>query len=180
MAGNIHCGSTCSPSRARAADVTEQVVEDLATNTEKKDIDPERLLQCPYDANHKIRSCRFPYHLIKCRANHPKLAKELKTCPFNARHLVPKHELMHHTKICGDRIEPDHAAGGSTEPPPWHVPVSTWVNPDPSENWDSEVDDSAAPFVWGPKTNLSETQPVNNMGPQYRAPNVLPWGTPKQ
>lgn len=28
---------------------------------------PDKLLLCPYDANHKIRACRFPYHLIKCR-----------------------------------------------------------------------------------------------------------------
>lgn len=30
-------------------------------------LDPEKLLQCPYDKNHQIRACRFPYHLIKCR-----------------------------------------------------------------------------------------------------------------
>ncbi|CAM5117434.1 unnamed protein product, partial [Natator depressus] len=30
-------------------------------------LDPERLIQCPYDNDHQIRACRFPYHLIKCR-----------------------------------------------------------------------------------------------------------------
>lgn len=30
-------------------------------------LDPEKLIQCPYDKNHQIRACRFPYHLIKCR-----------------------------------------------------------------------------------------------------------------
>lgn len=39
--------------------------------------------------------------------NHPKLASELKTCPFNARHLVPKSELTHHTATCEDRISLD-------------------------------------------------------------------------
>lgn len=29
--------------------------------------DPDRLLQCPFDKNHQIRSSRFPYHIIKCR-----------------------------------------------------------------------------------------------------------------
>lgn len=28
---------------------------------------PNNLLQCPFDKNHQIRSCRFPYHIIKCR-----------------------------------------------------------------------------------------------------------------
>ena len=35
--------------------------------------------------------------------NHPKLASELKTCPFNARHLIPKHELSLHIATCVDR-----------------------------------------------------------------------------
>ncbi|CAM4605662.1 unnamed protein product [Lepidochelys kempii] len=30
-------------------------------------LDPERLIQCPYDNYHRIRACWFPYHLIKCR-----------------------------------------------------------------------------------------------------------------
>ncbi|CAM4677752.1 unnamed protein product [Lepidochelys olivacea] len=30
-------------------------------------LDPERLIQCPYDKYHRIRACWFPYHLIKCR-----------------------------------------------------------------------------------------------------------------
>lgn len=30
-------------------------------------LDPEKLMQCPYDKNHQIRACRFPYHLVKCR-----------------------------------------------------------------------------------------------------------------
>lgn len=33
----------------------------------KGNTDPEKLLQCPFDKNHKIRSSRFPYHIIKCR-----------------------------------------------------------------------------------------------------------------
>lgn len=43
--------------------------------------------------------------------NHPKLARELKTCPFNARHLVPKHELAHHTETCEDRVPVDMEEG---------------------------------------------------------------------
>ncbi|GAA6082148.1 gametocyte-specific factor 1 [Tachysurus ichikawai] len=29
--------------------------------------DPDKLLLCPYDANHQIRARRLPYHIIKCR-----------------------------------------------------------------------------------------------------------------
>lgn len=65
--------------------------------------DPDKLLQCPYDSNHKIRACRLPYHLIKCKKNNPQLASELWTCPFNARHLMPKHELSGHMSTCVDR-----------------------------------------------------------------------------
>ncbi|CAM4608744.1 unnamed protein product [Lepidochelys kempii] len=40
----------------------------LSNKTLKVDaLDPERLIQCPYDKYHRIRACWFPYHLIKCR-----------------------------------------------------------------------------------------------------------------
>lgn len=48
---------------------------------------------------------------INSLQNHPKLARELKTCPFNARHLVPKHELAHHTETCEDRVSVDMEEG---------------------------------------------------------------------
>ncbi|KAG2468141.1 PFD5 protein, partial [Polypterus senegalus] len=70
--------------------------------------DPEALQQCPYDKSHQIRAIRFPYHLIKCGKNHPELAKQLKSCPFNARHLVQKHELSSHIANCEDRVVVTH------------------------------------------------------------------------
>ncbi|XP_051805835.1 gametocyte-specific factor 1 [Acanthochromis polyacanthus] len=139
--------------------------------------DPDKLVQCPYDKNHQIRACRFPYHLLKCRKNHPKLAKELKTCPYNARHLVHKHELAHHTETCENRVCVYTEEAGSTNGN-WHVPVSTWVNPIATEDWDKEADEFAAPFVWGVNTlldRIQETRPTNNLGPSFRAPNTLPW-----
>uniref|UniRef100_A0A3Q2P0I4 CHHC U11-48K-type domain-containing protein n=1 Tax=Fundulus heteroclitus TaxID=8078 RepID=A0A3Q2P0I4_FUNHE len=117
----------------------------------KGNCDPDKLLQCPFDKNHQIRSCRFPYHLIKCRKNHPELASRLKTCPFNARHLVPKHELAHHTENCEDRIS---------------------VDPE------DEADDAQAPFVWGVNSKLSQiqaTRPSNHLGPNFRVPSTVPW-----
>uniref|UniRef100_G3P9J9 CHHC U11-48K-type domain-containing protein n=1 Tax=Gasterosteus aculeatus TaxID=69293 RepID=G3P9J9_GASAC len=146
MATTITFGTTSSPCNTAAAG--RALVEET---DEKGDNDPEKLLQCPFDKNHQIRTCRFPYHLIKCRKNHPKLASELKTCPFNARHLVPKHELMHHTETCVDRISVD------TE---------------------DEADNAAPPFVWGETTfnnQKPEARPTNNLGSSFRTPNTLPW-----
>ncbi|XP_076874830.1 gametocyte-specific factor 1 [Brachyhypopomus gauderio] len=144
-------------------------------------IDPNKLLQCPYDKNHQIRACRFPFHLLKCRKNHPKLASELKTCPFNAKHLMPKHELSHHVENCEDKPRPVSA---EEEPSKemlrkFQVPVSTWRQP-VSEDWDKEVDDQADTFVWGVSTNkLSQNKPVpstiNHLTPGLRAPQTLPW-----
>ncbi|XP_044068584.1 gametocyte-specific factor 1 [Siniperca chuatsi] len=175
MATTIRFGSTSGPCKTAAAERAQ-----LAEETDEKgNCDPDKLLQCPFDKNHQIRVCRFPYHLIKCRKNHPQLASELKTCPFNARHLVPKHELMRHTETCEDRQSVDTEDGGSTNGHcKWQVPVSTWVNPNTSEDWDKEADDTAAPFVWGVNTALDqklEMKPIINLGPSFRPPNTLPW-----
>ncbi|XP_042266374.1 gametocyte-specific factor 1 [Thunnus albacares] len=173
MATTIRFGTTSSPCTTAAAERA-QLAEEMDG---KGNCDPDKLLQCPFDKNHQIRACRFPYHLIKCRKNHPKLASELKTCPFNARHLVPKHELTHHTETCEDRISVDTEHGQSTNGLR-QVPVSTWVNPDMTEDWDKEADDSAAPFVWGINTVLNqkpEARPTNHLSPSFRTPNTLPW-----
>uniref|UniRef100_A0A5F9C511 Gametocyte specific factor 1 n=1 Tax=Oryctolagus cuniculus TaxID=9986 RepID=A0A5F9C511_RABIT len=100
-------------------------------------LDPEKLLQCPYDKNHHIRACRFPYHLIKCRKNHPDVANKLATCPFNARHQVPRAEISHHISSCDDKscIEQDvvnqtRNLGQET------LAESTWQCPPCDEDWD--------------------------------------------
>ncbi|KAM7405155.1 hypothetical protein PAMP_012439 [Pampus punctatissimus] len=168
MANTIRFGSTSGPCRTASVERAE-----LAEEIDGKgNGDPNKLVQCPFDKNHQIRACRFPYHLIKCRKNHPKLASELKTCPFNARHLVPKHMLTHHTETCEDRISVNTDHGGSTNGDcKWQVPVSTWVNPNMTEDWDKEADDDAAPFVWGINTALNEKSGARC----FRAPNTFPW-----
>ncbi|XP_070696405.1 gametocyte-specific factor 1 [Pempheris klunzingeri] len=177
MTTKIRFGNSSDPRKIATAGRA-QVAEEYDN---KGNCDPDKLLQCPFDQNHQIRACRFPYHLIKCRKNHPKLASELKTCPFNARHLVPKHELTLHTETCEDRISVDTEDGGSTNGPcKWQVPVSTWINPDMTEDWDKEADDAAPPFVWGVNTVLNQkpdTRPTNSLGPSFRPPNTLPWSS---
>ncbi|XP_056456946.1 gametocyte-specific factor 1 [Gadus chalcogrammus] len=150
---------------------------------EKEDCDAVKLLQCPFDQNHQIRACRFPYHLIKCRKNHPKLARDLKTCPYNARHLFPVHEMSLHTATCEDRksVSLDESSNAEVQRK-WQVPVSTWTNPQTDEDWESEADDAAVPFVWG-TASTSFLQPEatdgliyeHNLSAGLRAPKTLPW-----
>ncbi|XP_023194687.1 gametocyte-specific factor 1-like isoform X1 [Xiphophorus maculatus] len=171
----IKFGTSTSPCKV----ASEEGVKEVENYDSRGNCDPDKLLQCPFDKNHQIRSCRFPYHLIKCRKNHPKLASELKTCPFNARHLVPKHELARHTETCEDRISVDTEDVGSRNGHVgWDVPVNTWVNPNMTEDWDKEADNVQTPFVWGVSSKLNQilaTRPSNNLSPNFRAPSTLPW-----
>ncbi|ETE58284.1 Gametocyte-specific factor 1, partial [Ophiophagus hannah] len=70
-------------------------------------MDPERLVQCPYDKNHQIRARHFPYHLVKCKENNEKIARKLATCPYNARHRIPKEEFNSHLENCENKIALD-------------------------------------------------------------------------
>ncbi|MED6250877.1 hypothetical protein ATANTOWER_013889 [Ataeniobius toweri] len=42
-------------------------------------------------------------------------------------------------------------AGSENDHSAWHVPVNTWVNPDKTEDWAKEADDTQLPFFWGVK-----------------------------
>uniref|UniRef100_A0A2K5RN38 Gametocyte specific factor 1 n=1 Tax=Cebus imitator TaxID=2715852 RepID=A0A2K5RN38_CEBIM len=128
-------------------------------------LDPEKLLQCPYDKNHQIRACRFPYHLIKCRKNHPDVASKLATCPFNARHQVPRAEISHHISSCDDRscIEQDliFCIFSRDRVPPCHLP-KCWDyrrEPLPANN-----------IVMEHKNNLA-----SGMRVPKSLPYILPW-----
>ncbi|XP_072543727.1 gametocyte-specific factor 1 [Salminus brasiliensis] len=147
---------------------------------------PDKLLVCPYDPNHQIRACRFPYHLIKCRKNHPELAHQLWTCPFNARHLMPRHELSHHMSNCVDRcsVNTDYVESAETQRK-FQVPVNNWTIPACDEDWDQEEEEEeavmpAAPFVWGLSTSQlgqdwTEPAVTNSLSSSLRTPRVFPW-----
>uniref|UniRef100_A0A673LHU9 CHHC U11-48K-type domain-containing protein n=1 Tax=Sinocyclocheilus rhinocerous TaxID=307959 RepID=A0A673LHU9_9TELE len=97
----------------------------------------DKVLLCPYDPHHLILAYRFPYHLIKCRKNHPELVGELWTCPFNARHLMRKHELSHHIFTCVDRCSvSDTCVASDKTDSKFQIPVSTWTAPVCDEDWD--------------------------------------------
>ncbi|KAB0397292.1 hypothetical protein E2I00_005347, partial [Balaenoptera physalus] len=156
-------------------------------------LDPEKLLQCPYDKNHQIRACRFPYHLIKCRKNHPDVADKLATCPFNARHQVPRAEISHHISSCDDKccIEQDVVSqtrnlGQET------LTESTWQCPPCDEDWDKDLwEQTSTPFVWGAATYCGNNSPASNIVMEHKSnlasgmrvpkslPYVLPWKNSK-
>ncbi|XP_051496436.1 gametocyte-specific factor 1 isoform X2 [Apus apus] len=102
-------------------------------------LDPERLMQCPYNKHHQIRASRFPYHLVKCKKNYPDIAKELATCPFNARHLVPRADLSNHLTKCNDRgfIEQDIVNQSTGFQRKQLNAVSTWQAPPCAEDWET-------------------------------------------
>ncbi|XP_055067359.1 gametocyte-specific factor 1 [Misgurnus anguillicaudatus] len=142
---------------------------------------PDKLLLCPYDPNHLIRACRFPYHLIKCRKNHPELVGELWTCPFNARHLMKKHELSHHISTCLDRcsVNDTYIDNGRTDSK-FQIPVSTWTAPANNEDWDEEMEERAkvaSSFAWGVSTSRlpQDREKHSKLTAGLRAPRILPW-----
>ncbi|XP_049609437.2 gametocyte-specific factor 1 isoform X1 [Syngnathus scovelli] len=145
-------------------------------NDEKSDINPDKLCQCPFDKSHQIRACRLSYHLLKCKKNHPQLAKTLKTCPFNACHLVPRDELASHTETCPNRVSVGVKDAGSEEK--LKVPIRSQFTTATTEDWEAEVDETPIPFVWGVTpvaSALKESQAFNAIGAQFRGPNSLPW-----
>ncbi|KAG6922477.1 gametocyte specific factor 1 [Chelydra serpentina] len=148
-------------------------------------LDPERLIQCPYDAHHQIRACRFPYHLIKCRKNHPEIVKQLATCPFNARHQVPRAEISRHISSCDDKrcIEQDIVSQLNDCRREKMNTVSMWQPPPCDEDWDKELQEqSNSTFVWGTFNSGINNSPgssivmeqKNNLIPGMRAPKSLP------
>nr|XP_048691183.1 probable ATP-dependent RNA helicase DDX10 [Caretta caretta] len=58
-------------------------------------LDPERLIQCPYDKYHQIRACRFPYHLIKCRKISPNEIERFSDFPLSNKTLKGLQEAQY-------------------------------------------------------------------------------------
>ncbi|KAH0628988.1 hypothetical protein JD844_010692 [Phrynosoma platyrhinos] len=137
-------------------------------------LDPDKLLQCPYDKSHKIRACRFPYHLVKCRKNHPTIVQKLVTCPFNARHQVPREEISQHISSCDDKrcIEQDIANQVNNHRREVNV-ISSWQSPPCEEDWDKGelmLDQSGSNTAVGNKSHLASC-----LRAPKSMPYVLPW-----
>ncbi|KAM4700532.1 gametocyte-specific factor 1-like isoform 2-T3 [Discoglossus pictus] len=136
-------------------------------------IDSEDLMQCPYDKNHMIRHSRFPYHLVKCRENHPTLARSLVACPYNARHRLPKRELAMHMSTCESRGQeetpmelPLHSMRKVTYEQPEHKNM-----PSCEENWeDEDTKPTASPFVLNGFGNYVPYDGHENPSEEYYEP----------
>ncbi|XP_059688828.1 gametocyte-specific factor 1 [Gavia stellata] len=121
-------------------------------------MDPEALVQCPYDKSHQVRVSRLPYHLVKCQRNNPQVARTLATCPFNARHRVPQAKLRSHIASCPDKRQPDlphetDTSHGNRMKRP-EVPTA-WQCPPCQEDWEAELEDleDPPPFILNIRTN---------------------------
>ena len=74
---------------------------------------------------HMVARKRMPYHIMKCRKNFGQ--RDYATCPFNARHVVPKVEFQDHISRCEDRGR----VKGNT---------NTFTVAESTECWDDEAD----------------------------------------
>ncbi|MCG8430619.1 MAG: CHHC zinc finger protein, partial [Candidatus Omnitrophica bacterium] len=106
-------------------------------------MDPEEMIECPYDKTHVIRVKRLKYHLLKCRKNHRRTDQAV--CDFNAHHVMPRPEYRYDLTVCadkrlfeGDSISPaTRGLGkGNTGKPPYDA---EWNCPEPVEDWDAEA-----------------------------------------
>ncbi|XP_074785569.1 gametocyte-specific factor 1 isoform X2 [Athene noctua] len=116
-------------------------------------MDPQALVQCPYDKSHQVRASRLPYHIVKCQRNHPQVARTLATCPFNARHRVPQAKLQSHIASCPDKRLPDlpremdtFLGNGMKQP---EIPTAC-QSPQCQEDWEAELEDleDPPPFIF--------------------------------
>lgn len=54
------------------------------------------MVMCPLDSNHKLRRHRLPYHLLKCKKNHPGKIQ----CPYGHYFYCDEHEMANHLQTC--------------------------------------------------------------------------------
>ncbi|XP_071277387.1 gametocyte-specific factor 1-like isoform X4 [Agelaius tricolor] len=115
-------------------------------------MEPDALVQCPYDRSHQVRVSRLPYHLVRCQQNNPQVSRTLATCPFNARHRVPRALLRAHVTSCPDKLPLELPPGVSqvsqvcpltavpcvpAEPEDMTKTAHTWQPPPCQEDWDA-------------------------------------------
>ncbi|XP_064330519.1 gametocyte-specific factor 1 isoform X5 [Phalacrocorax carbo] len=139
-------------------------------------MDPEALVECPYDKSHRVRGSRLPYHLVKCQRNNPRLARALAACPFNARHRVPQAKLQSHIATCPDKHQPDlphevdTSCGNRMKQP--EVPTA-WQGPPCQEDWEAELEDleDPPPFILNVGTNdlLLPYESTHKQEPRWRS-----------
>lgn len=100
--------------------------------------DPESVVICPYDKNHKISKDRIQAHLVKCEKKFPPGYKEI--CPFNATHRVFKSELERHIQECPVQryIDPGLYHGSKANERLSSVMLNTLEVPDCDQDWSED------------------------------------------
>ncbi|KAK9407412.1 hypothetical protein NXF25_006186 [Crotalus adamanteus] len=96
--------------------------------------------------NARSTTTQQPSH---CKENNEKIAKKLATCPYNARHRIPKEELNSHLENCENKIPLDVSCG-ATSLNMGIKEVTGRQSPPSQEDWEADADKSPAPlFVFG-------------------------------
>ncbi|KAM6307980.1 gametocyte-specific factor 1 [Podargus strigoides] len=133
-------------------------------------MEPEALVQCPYDKGHLVPVSRLPYHLVKCQQNNPRAARMLGTCPFNARHRMPSSKLRSHITSCPDKCQldlpgaVDATLGDKVKPE--EVPKA-WQSPPCQEDWEAARPPRGTPRA-PPEAKAEEEE--EDLGRPCRAP----------
>ncbi|XP_062378317.1 gametocyte-specific factor 1-like [Sardina pilchardus] len=166
----VRYGTSCGPYKRITFREANPHWEEDAGGLVLDDADQDKPVQCPFDANHVIRTCRFAYHIQKCEKNNPELAAEMMTCPYNAQHRMLRYEMDQHVKKCINRQRITEAFEVKVLPK-FQVPVNTFSAPNSEEDWETESDNTANTFIWG--------VPTLNLAPQngYAGPVVTPTRT---
>lgn len=64
----------------------------------------EKLVNCPFDPNHKVKSGRLELHIMKCVRQHP----GFDICPFDFAHRFKKEHMREHIENCSSRAAVQH------------------------------------------------------------------------
>jgi len=98
----------------------------------------EDVVVCPYDRAHKVTKARLPYHLVKCRRNHPEIPMQV--CFFNLDHHVLEIDYEKHLLVCPSKKEFEEKNREDADEEPMNLPKpSTPPRIHCDEDWDEEA-----------------------------------------
>ncbi|NWV45333.1 GTSF1 factor, partial [Daphoenositta chrysoptera] len=111
-------------------------------------MEPEALVQCPYDRSHQVRVSRLPYHLVRCQQPRHLLPRQA-PAPAAPRYAPPPPGCPQPcpplSAVPSVPADPQDAAWTAPEPP------RAWQPPPCREDWDAELSElqleDPPPFV---------------------------------
>lgn len=100
----------------------------------------EKMVECPFDRNHKLKSNYLQFHIVRCMKNYPNHV----ACPFNSLHRIEKSKLKEHIKTCSEQSllmskvvkESFTNHHGDVSQTPIHVGNPAWNTEE--EDWSTE------------------------------------------